>query len=350
MTRSNNNPWLTRFAVFTAFCTLCLIGVGGLVTSHEAGMAVPDWPTSYGYNMFLFPYPQWVGGIFYEHTHRLLASVVGLLTIVLAVWLWMKEERRWLRWLGVIAIITVVMQGVLGGLRVVLSKQEIGILHAALAQVFLLVVSSIGLFLSGFWRKMIQVEGRANPRMVKAFLLTTLLIFCQLLLGASMRHQHAGLAIPDFPLAYGKLWPRTDAAFIGEINARRTELLAENPITAAQIYLHMAHRFGAVLILVAVGGCYFLARRTRFRGLATFWLGLIVAQAGLGAWTVLSNKAADVATAHVMAGALSLLTGTVLYLITARVGAARTVCAAAGQREEICFESTGSRGPIRASA
>src|SRR5256885_380671 len=101
MTRAIDNSWLHRFAVATAFATLLLICVGGVVTSNEAGMAVPDWPTSYGYNMFFFPFAQWwrVGGIFYEHSHRLIASAVGFLTVILTVWLWLNEARRWLRWL-----------------------------------------------------------------------------------------------------------------------------------------------------------------------------------------------------------------------------------------------------------
>src|ERR1043165_1879407 len=109
MSRSTKNPWLHRFAMLTALATVVLIGIGGLVTSHEAGMAVPDWPTSYGYNMFLFPISKWIGGIFYEHTHRLAASAVGVLTTILAVWLWIKEERRWVRWLGVAAFFGVVL-------------------------------------------------------------------------------------------------------------------------------------------------------------------------------------------------------------------------------------------------
>ena len=136
MNRSTINPWLHRFAVGIAAATLVLLCFGGLVTSHGAGLAVPDWPNSYGYNMFLFPISKWVGGIFYEHTHRLVASGVGFLTIILAVWLWRKEERRWLRWLGWGALVLVALQGVLGGLRVTLLKDEIGIFHAALAQFF----------------------------------------------------------------------------------------------------------------------------------------------------------------------------------------------------------------------
>src|SRR5690242_17439126 len=120
MARSVDNPWLNRFACLTAVITLVLVGIGGLVTSHGAGMAVPDWPTTYGYNMFFFPISKWVGGIFYEHTHRLVASGVGFLTVILAVWLWVKEPRAWVRWLGVLAVFAVVLQGVLGGLRVVL--------------------------------------------------------------------------------------------------------------------------------------------------------------------------------------------------------------------------------------
>src|SRR5512147_1858483 len=118
MTCSEHSPWLHRFAVLTAATTLALIWIGGLVTSHGAGMAVPDWPTTYGYNMFFFPISKWVGGIFYEHTHRLVASGVGFLTVILAVWLWVKESRPSLRWLGVLAVFLVMLQGVLGGLRV----------------------------------------------------------------------------------------------------------------------------------------------------------------------------------------------------------------------------------------
>src|SRR5271170_4543435 len=102
--QTKTNPWLFRFAVLTAFVTFLLIGLGGLVTSHGAGMSVPDWPNTYGYNMFAFPISKWVGGIFYEHTHRLLASAVGFLTIILATWLWFKDSRRWMKWLGVAAL------------------------------------------------------------------------------------------------------------------------------------------------------------------------------------------------------------------------------------------------------
>src|SRR3989441_11084491 len=103
------NPWLHRLAVGTAAATLCLIGIGGLVTSRGVGMAVPDWPNTYGYNLFLFPFSKWIGGIFYEHTHRLAASLVGLLTAILAVWMWMRETRGRERWLGTSAFVLVLL-------------------------------------------------------------------------------------------------------------------------------------------------------------------------------------------------------------------------------------------------
>ena len=104
MHQTKHQPALHAFAVITAVSTLVLICFGGLVTSHGAGLAVPDWPNSYGYNMFLFPVSMWVGGIFYEHTHRLVASAVGLLTLILSLWLWLRDPRKWLRWLGVVAL------------------------------------------------------------------------------------------------------------------------------------------------------------------------------------------------------------------------------------------------------
>src|SRR6185503_13071025 len=154
MKRCAQNPWLHRFAVFTAMVTLFLICVGGIVTSKGVGMAVPDWPNTYGYNMFLFPISKWVGGVFYEHSHRLVASGVGMLTIALAVWTWLTKQRPWLRQMTFWAVILVSVQGILGGLRVVKMKDEIGIFHAGLAQLFLCYMVTVAVFLSGWWQKL----------------------------------------------------------------------------------------------------------------------------------------------------------------------------------------------------
>src|SRR5947208_12579459 len=144
--------WLNRFAWLTCVATLLLICRGGMVTSKNVGLAVPDWPTTFGYNMFLFPVSKWIGGIFFEHTHRLIASAVGFLTIILTTWLWRSEPRKWVRNLGIIALGAVLLQGLLGGLRVTMLKDEIGIFHACLAQAFLGLVVVIALATSKFWR------------------------------------------------------------------------------------------------------------------------------------------------------------------------------------------------------
>lgn len=313
-----NNCWLHRFAVFTAAATLFLIWVGGLVTSHGVGMSVPDWPTTYGYNMFFFPFSKWVGGIFYEHSHRLTASGVGLLTIILAVWVWLKDRRPWLRHLGLVAVALVCLQGVLGGLRVTQLKDEIGIFHATLAQLFFALICAIALFTSRSWREANLSVYDTKP--VRYFyLLATGMILLQLIIGASMRHQHAGLAIPDFPFAYGKVLPATDAAAIAAYNAARVEVSAANPITASGVVLQMAHRMTALLIVALVGVAAVKTWRrfgwsSAFTKGTMFWAGLIVVQALLGAATIWTNKSADIATLHVAFGALSLSTGTTLIL------------------------------------
>jgi cytochrome c oxidase assembly protein subunit 15 len=320
-----HNRWLHRFAVLTAMATFCLIWVGGFVTSKGAGMAVPDWPTTYGYNMFLFPISQWKGGILFEHSHRLVASGVGLLTVVLAVLLWFTEARRWVRTLGIVAVFLVIGQGVLGGLRVTAMKDELGIFHATLAQLFFVLMGSLALFTSRWW-----MSGRAagsQLETVRSFQrrasVVALLILVQLAVGATMRHQHAGLAIPDFPAAYGSLWPATDPGSVTRYNQARGEVHALNSITAAQIHLQMAHRIMAALIVVSAGALLWSVRRRFPSGsrpvrLTLILIGLIAVQAVLGAATIWSNKAADVATAHVAIGALSFLTASLLILVAAR--------------------------------
>ena len=307
------NMGLKRFAVFTALATFVLICAGGLVTSHGAGLAVPDWPNTYGYNMFFFPVSKWVGGVFFEHTHRLTASLVGFLTTILALWLfgrksrpllrwiggifmaagvvlclifpahlaenlllsvmglaglvagfyWPKREpaSKWLRVLGVLAFLAVVAQGVLGGLRVTQLKDELGIFHATLAQLFFLLLCAIALFQTNFWQRLPVHEEADRHHFRLFFSVTTGLILTQLILGATMRHQHAGLAIPDFPAAYGKLWPATDAAAVARYNQNRLEVLAYNPITAAQVELQMVHRIVALMSFVAVAFCAWRAWR-----------------------------------------------------------------------------------------
>jgi heme a synthase len=312
--------WLSRFAWLSVVATLFLICSGGMVTSKGVGLAVPDWPTTFGYNMFLFPVSKWIGGVFFEHTHRLIASTVGMLTIILAVWLWFAESRRWVHMLGLVAVGAVILQGILGGLRVTMLKDQIGIFHACLAQAFFALMVIIALVTSRWWS--IPVAAALRParrlrtakRLQRVAVLTTVLIYIQLALGATMRHQHRDLSITDFPTAYGQWIPDTSPAAIATINAAR-DRVGMSDVSAAQIWLQMAHRFGAVLIAVGVIWFFLSVHRGKIpplRGLSTAWLIGVFVQIGLGAWTIWSNKAADVATTHVAVGATMLGLGAII--------------------------------------
>ena len=297
-----------RIALIGSVATFFLIVVGGLVTSKGAGMSVPDWPTTYGYNMFLFPYSKWVGGIFWEHSHRLLASGIGLITLVLAAVTFWKERRGWVKGLALLAVLAVTSQGVLGGLRVTLYKDQIGIFHAALAQSFfglLLVITAVtgkG-FLSGSW-----FGDRAAASLRWIVVTGMLLTYFQLGVAATIRHQHAPLAIRDFPTAYGTLLPDTSGSALARINEDRAhDLIA--PVSSLQIYLQLAHRAGAVLLLLvviitAVRAVSITPLGHWMRSWSLLWVGAILLQILLGGITIWTNKAADVATSHMALGAL----------------------------------------------
>jgi cytochrome c oxidase assembly protein subunit 15 len=344
-----SSKWLNRFAWFTCVATLLLICSGGMVTSKGVGLAVPDWPTTFGYNMFLFPVSKWVGGILFEHTHRLIASAVGFVTIILAIWLWRSDDRQWVRNLGVIAVVGVILQGILGGLRVTMLKDEIGIFHACLAQAFLGLLVLVALITTKFWRTCAMMwysadnnsAGRAGPSPmfrkiapIKGLAIAiTAAIYLQLALGATMRHQHRDLAILDFPTANGAWVPDTSETALAKINAWR-DARALSDVTAFQIWLQMAHRFLALLIAIGIITFCLRARRDApdiavLKSLSLFWVALVVCQIALGAWTIWSNKAADVATTHVAVGAVMLSFGVSIsascwrILAVSRCGAAR---------------------------
>ena len=190
------SPWLYRIAIITAVATFILIVIGGIVTSTESGLAVPDWPTTFGYNMFLYPLSEMVGGILYEHSHRLMGSLVGLLTITLFILLLIKDDRKWIKWLGFAALIGVSVQGVLGGLRVTEENLNLAIVHACLAQAFFALLCGICLFTSRGWFKTQpigkieggNIEGRQTKKLRRLSLITTCLIYFQLIFGAVLRH------------------------------------------------------------------------------------------------------------------------------------------------------------------
>ena len=183
------SPSLHGVARLTAGATFLLIVIGGIVTSTDSGLAVPDWPTTFGYNMFLYPLSEMVGGILYEHSHRLMGSLVGMLTIGLLVLIWVRDSRKWLKWLGLAALIAVIVQGVLGGLRVTQIDRNFAIVHACLAQAFFALLCGIAWFTSReWWKPMSTTTGEIARKLRSLSLITTCLIYVQLIFGAILRH------------------------------------------------------------------------------------------------------------------------------------------------------------------
>jgi len=201
------NRALHGFAVFTACCTFLLIIAGALVTGNDAGLAVPDWPLSYGSLT-----PPMVGGIFYEHGHRMVASFVGFLTVILAIWLWKRDDRPLVRRLGWIALAVVVTQGILGGITVLyFLPAPISVMHACLAQAFFCIVSSLALLTSESWKRnesgvTDDVKG-VSIRQVSVW--TVAAVYAQLILGAALRHSKVGLLwhiIGAFVVTFLVIW------------------------------------------------------------------------------------------------------------------------------------------------
>jgi len=287
--------WRHRFAVATVAATLALIFIGGLVTSTGSGLSVPDWPLSYGMVM-----PPMVGGVFYEHGHRMAATAVGFLTLVLAIWTARAERRAGIRRLAWVALAAVIAQGVLGGLTVIyLLPTPVSVAHACLAQIFFCTMITLATVTSREWisaevppggeRVLVpagESPGTEDSSGVRAAaVVATAAVFVQLLLGAVMRHIGAGLAIPDFPASFGRWIP---------------------PLDTVPVAVHFAHRIGALVVgalVVRLALAAWRAADRRFRRPAALVLALVLVQIGLGAATVLTGKAVTPTTIHVAVGA-----------------------------------------------
>jgi heme a synthase len=279
-----NSHALYRFAVLSACVTFFLIFVGGLVTSTGSALAVPDWPLAFGKLI-----PAWQGGIRFEFGHRVVAGTVVVLTLVLMVWASRAESRQWVRRLAYIAFGLVVFQAVLGGITVLLELPlAIAVTHAATAQAFFCLMVSIALVTNPSWERAPRVEEPpARIPLATLALITTGIIYVQILIGALMRHLGAGLVIPDFPLSFGHLIP----PYINEF-----------------IAVNFAHRCGAVVVSVMV--LWTITRVLRvhtdnaaLRHPALLLLILLATQILLGALTIWSGRAVIPTTAHVAVGA-----------------------------------------------
>jgi cytochrome c oxidase assembly protein subunit 15 len=286
---------LHRYARLLAGVTFVLIFAGGLVTSTGSALAVPDWPLSFG--KF---FPKMQGGVLYEHGHRMIAGTVALMTLGLAIWAWRAEKRRMVRYLALFALALVIVQAVLGGLTVLLLLPlAIAVSHAATAQAFFCLTIALALFTNPRWQEFPRVRSAGErPRLPELAAVTTLVIYSQILIGAVMRHMGAGLAIPDFPLAFGKVFP---------------------PLESLPEQINYAHRVGAVVVSGFV--CWTVVQTLRFYGgyrmlrrPAVGMLILLIAQITLGALTILSSRAVLPTTAHVAIGAALLATTLALTL------------------------------------
>jgi len=306
------------FAALVAVATGALIFAGGLVTSTESGLSVPDWPNTYGYFMFFFPLEKMVGGIRFEHTHRLIASTVGFLILVLAAWLWRSEPRLWVRRLGYIALAAVITQGILGGITVLWYLPDpISIAHASLAQIVFCLTMTIAVVTSPGWTRAYAGNAPDDVMLQRVATVTTGLIYLQIVVGATMRHTGAGLAIPDFPLMFGQLLPTH---------------------WDAKIAIHFAHRVGALIVtlaIIATTGHVFYHHRTRKELLrpSLLLLALLTAQITLGALTVLSQKQFVINSLHVVTGASVLVTSLVLTLRAHRARFARHLSAGSEEHD-----------------
>jgi cytochrome c oxidase assembly protein subunit 15 len=276
--------------------------------------------------MFFFPLDKMVGGIFFEHTHRLIASTVGFLILVLAAWLWRSEERPWVRRLGYIALAAVITQGLLGGITVLWYLPDpVSIAHASLAQIVFCLTITIALVTSPGWKRAYAERGTTPDDAVlqRAAVVATGLVYLQIVVGATMRHTDAGLAIPDFPLMFGQLIP---------------------PHWDPKIAVHFAHRLGAVIVSLAILATtghvlyHHRARKELVRP-SMLLLVLLTVQITLGALTVLSQKQFIINSLHVVTGASVLATTLVLTL-----RAHRARFAAAGSRDQ---ERAWTADPLR---
>jgi len=306
------NPAVYWGTVGLAVVTAMLIYVGGLVTSYGAGMSVPDWPATNGYCMFAFPISKWVGGIWYEHSHRLLASGVGLYSIVLCVLVFYTDRRKWVRWFSLAILLAVGIQGTLGGLRVVLSKLDLAIVHGCAGQVFLCMVGTFALLTSKFWADAPCLGNAASKRLLNLSVVAAAVVLVQLIIGAIMRHEQAGLAIPDFPLSFGLLLPPTHIDDrIQHLALRYGTVLGPGAVTLFMVWIHFAHRLGALVVSVVLVtlAAALLAHRRRIAMARSAWilLALLMAQLTLGILTVLLRRPADITSLHVVVGSLVLL-------------------------------------------
>ena len=287
-----NSFFLHRFALFVSFMTFLLLCAGALVTGTGSGLAVPDWPLSFG--KF---FPPMVGGVLFEHGHRMIAGTVAILSILLCGACWLLEKRRWVKWLSTCAIGIVASQAILGGLTVLFKlPTPISVSHACLAQIFFTLTVILAWVTHPDSKEKKFRSTHTGIRNLAA--LVTLLFFVQLILGAITRHTGAGLAIPDFPLVFGKFFPS---------------------LWTPKIAIHWAHRLGAfTLVALVISLVISIYRRFSNQSDLLIFSGILISlvavQVTLGALVVWLKRPIPFTTAHLVTGALCLATSALLTI------------------------------------
>jgi cytochrome c oxidase assembly protein subunit 15 len=327
MAMSSHNlvsPWPHRLAMAVACATFPLIFVGGLVTSFDAGMAVPDWPTTYGYNLFLYPWETWVFGpwdLFIEHGHRLLGATVGMLSIALMIAAWRSDGRAWFRWLTVIALVAVCIQGLLGGLRVNMDEIQLAKIHGCLGPAFFALAAALAVMSSRGWREASPVAFDGAGKLRRMTTSTAALAYLQLVIGAHLRHVPPNMSGAAFRvvLFFHLIFA---AALVGHAitlawRARTARKATGNPSRAPLALLAL------VLFQVSLGGATWVVKYG--------WPAWFV-DTPISGWYTIQERSflqTGITTAHVATGSLIVATSVIAALWSYRHIAAKATFATA---------------------
>tara|TARA_Y100001978_G_scaffold27602_1_gene23559 strand:- start:6668 stop:7636 length:969 start_codon:yes stop_codon:yes gene_type:complete len=304
-------------AIFTMLLTFFLIFVGALIKSTEAGLSVPDWPTTFGQNMFLFPYSSMVGGIFYEHSHRLIASLVGFCILLNTILIQFSNFYKFVKIISIISLCAVITQGILGGLTVLYFLPAwLSASHGTLGQTTFCLTIVLAIITSPKWTK--ENSSKLNYKIKRLSFISVALVWFQLIIGAVVRHTESALVALDFPKINNAWIPSLKDDAIEKINYERFVqnfefILNLEPITSGQLLIHFIHRsFGYIIFLFMVYYCFNLYKKSSFKTTPIILIVLIITQIALGALTVLSKKEFIITSLHVSNGAAIL--GILVYL------------------------------------
>ena len=304
-------------AIFTMLLTFFLIFVGALIKSTESGLSVPDWPTTFGENMFLFPYTSMVGGIFYEHSHRLIASLVGFCILLNTVLIQFSNFYKLVKIVSLITLFVVITQGILGGLTVLYFLPAwLSASHGTLGQTTFCLTIILAIITSPKWTK--ENSSKLNYKIKRLSFISIALVWLQLIIGAIVRHTESALVALDFPKINDTWIPAFDQKSIDNINYERFVqnfdfILNLDPITSGQLLIHFIHRsFGYIIFLFMIYYCFYLYKKRLFKTTPIILFFLIITQIALGALTVLSKKEFIITSLHVSNGAAIL--GILVYL------------------------------------